>query len=182
MRVLIVGCERSGTKLLADKIGLNRSLGVVYENKHTIASFKYQQELNRWNKYEDSLSPTTFTYSTEKHSLNLEINIDFLMWVKKRFPDVEIHYMVRNGLDVVSSMTNRTWGNSQTGSIYEMDVRSACSQWNYVINKTWFWAHRYCTIHRYEDYSNVVRTPLSDTSLKVAKELLKENLKLTGYA
>jgi hypothetical protein len=181
MEVLIVGCERSGTKMYSQRLGGELDKTFNLENKHTIATFKYKQELNRWKKYETDVSPLMFTSDYEKHTLNTEINIDFLKWVKETYPDVEIHYIVRDGRNVVSSIVNKVWGHSQTGESYRISFEDACVQWNTVINETWDWALANAKIVKYEDMCDIVSTPLNDEQYKQATEILRENLTKTKY-
>ena len=181
MKILITGCERSGTKMLAAKLGAAYQVEFSLENKHTISSFRYYQELQKWNKYVSSPVPTIHTKDYEKHSLNQEVNIDFLKWVKHTFPDVKIYYIIRDGRDVVSSIINRTWGHTQTVPEYKINLEGACSQWNEVVDETWGWAQENCEVIRYEDKSTVVSNPLSEQELALATSLLNKNLHKTGY-
>ena len=90
MKILVVGCERSGTKMLAAKLGDENQVEFSLENKHTISSFRYYQELQKWNNYVSAPVPTIHTKDHEKHSLNHEVNIDFLKsQVEKLQSDVE---------------------------------------------------------------------------------------------
>ena len=181
MEILVTGCERSGTKmlskLLADKLGVTFKL----ENKHTIGAFKYMEELNRWKRYINDIPPLDYVGSYEKHSLNLEINIDFLRWVKGTFPNVKIYYIIRDGRDVVSSIINKTWGISQTKPNYNVDLEEACHQWNTVIDTTWSWAQEHCEIIKYEDICDVVSTPLNRDDRSVVTTMLGKNLIRTQY-
>jgi len=181
MQRIIVGCERSGTKMLAEKLGKDNGCNFVLEHKHTIASFRHHIELSKWRDYSDFIAPTIHTQPCEKHSLTTDINIYFLRWVASRWPDVAIYYIVRNGLDVVSSMINRKWGHSQNVKEYELSIEQACHQWNYVINNTWEWARINAMVVRYEDYSDIVSNPLTEEQYKIAYPLLKTNLKITNY-
>lgn len=81
MEILITGCERSGTKMLSKKLEKELGVNFLLENKHTIASFKYYQELQRWVKYKDDTFKLGQINKFEKHTLNDEINIDFLKWM-----------------------------------------------------------------------------------------------------
>lgn len=177
MEVLITGCERSGTKMLAKHLGLDFNL----ENKHTISSFKYYQELQRWNKYITSEIPTQYSTKYEKHSLNNEINIDFLKWVKLTWPNIKIYYIVRDGRNVVSSIINKTWGHSQNIPNYKIDFYTACKQWQNVIFSTWEWAQSNCEIIRYENMCDVISSPLTQDQYKDATILLHKSLKQTQY-
>ena len=107
MKILVVGCERSGTKMLAAKLGDENQVEFSLENKHTISSFRYYQELQKWNNYISAPVPIIHTKDFEKHSLNHEVNIDFLKWIKHTFPNVKIYYIVRDGRNVVSSIINK---------------------------------------------------------------------------
>ena len=181
MKILVVGCERSGTKMLATKLGDENQVEFSLENKHTVSSFRYYQELQKWNKYVSAPVPTIHTKDHEKHSLNQEVNIDFLKWVKNTFPDVKMYYIIRDGRNVVSSIINKVWGHSQTISEYRINLEEACSQWNEVIDKTWTWAQENCEVVRYEDHSTIVSNPLSEEEIALAAPLLEENLQKTGY-
>ena len=181
MKILVVGCERSGTKMLAAKLGDENQVEFSLENKHTVSSFRYYQELQKWNKYVSAPVPTIHTKDYEKHSLNQEVNIDFLKWVKNTFSEVKMYYIIRDGRNVVSSIINKVWGHSQTVSEYRINLEEACSQWNEVVNKSWDWAQENCEIVRYEDHSTIVSNPLSEEELALATPLLEENLQKTGY-
>ena len=181
MKILVVGCERSGTKMLAAKLGDENHIEFSLENKHTISSFRYYQELQKWDKYVSAPVPTIHTKDHEKHSLNQEVNIDFLKCVKNTFPDVKIYYIIRDGRNVVSSIINKVWGHSQTISEYRINLEEASSQWNEVIDKTWTWAQENCEVVRYEDHSTIVSNPLSEEEIALAAPLLEENLQKTGY-
>jgi len=177
MEVLITGCERSGTKMLAQHLGLDFKL----ENKHTVASFKYYQELQRWNKYKKDQVPVLYTTKYEKHTLNDEINIDFLKWIKLTWPNVKIYYIVRDGRDVVSSIVDKVWGYSQTQPNYTKDFHTACKQWQNVISSTWEWAQHNCEIIKYEDICDVTSNPLPQDQYKDATFLLYKSLQQTHY-
>ncbi len=181
MKILVAGCERSGTKMLARKLGEEHQVEFSLENKHTISSFRYYQELQKWNKYLSAPVPTIHTKDYEKHSLNQEVNIDFLEWVKQTFPEVKIYYIIRDGRNVVSSIINKVWGHSQTISEYKINLEEACSQWNEVIEKTWEWAQENCEIVKYEDESNIVSNPLTEEELALATPLIEATLQKTGY-
>lgn len=181
MEVLITGCERSGTKMFSQKLGKELDVEFNLENKHTVASFKYQEELNRWKKYQTDRSPEMFITSHEKHTLNEEINIDFLKWAKKIYPNIEIYFMLRDGRNVVSSIVAKTWGNSQTAREYRIGFEDACLQWNKVIDETWDWILANAKIIRYEDICDVVSNPLNDEDYKRATAILERNLKRTKY-
>ena len=45
MEILITGCERSGTKMLSKILGDKCGVDFNLENKHTIACFKYYEEI-----------------------------------------------------------------------------------------------------------------------------------------
>tara|TARA_Y100000389_G_C17386848_1_gene477549 strand:- start:111 stop:662 length:552 start_codon:yes stop_codon:yes gene_type:complete len=181
MEQLITGCERSGTKMLSQKLGKQLNIDFNLENKHTISCFKYYQELQRWNKYRNDSTPVKYVTRFEKHTLNDEINIDFLKWVKQTWPHVKIYYIIRDGRSVVSSITNKVWGHSQTTSNYNIDFYTACKQWQEVINNTWDWAQENCEIIRYEDICDVISTPLTKEQYKESTLLLHKNLLKTGY-
>jgi len=181
MKILVVGCERSGTKMLAKKLGDEHQVEFSLENKHTISSFRYYQELQKWNKYTSAPVPIIHTKDYEKHSLNQEVNIIFLEWIKNIFPDVKIYYIIRDGRNVVSSIINKIWGQSQTISEYKINLEDACLQWNEVIEKTWTWSQENCKIVKYEDISNIISTPLTEEELKLAFPFLEKNLQKTGY-
>ena len=181
MKILVAGCERSGTKMLARKLGEEHQVEFSLENKHTISSFRYYQELQKWNKYLSAPVPTIHTKDYEKHSLNQEVNIDFLEWVKQTFPEVKIYYIIRDGRNVVSSIINKVWGHSQTISEYKINLEEACSQRNEVIEKTWEWAQENCEIVKYEDESNIVSNPLTEEELALATPLIEATLQKTGY-
>jgi hypothetical protein len=181
METLITGCERSGTKLLSKVVSDKQGRDVCLENKHTIASFRYWQELQRWNRYGDYIAPTLHTTVSEKHSLTMDINIEFLKWCKKMWADMEIHYIVRDGRHVVGSMINRVWGGSQHVGTYSVSLHQACKMWNHVISTTYDWAIANCKMYRYEDISDVVSNPLTDPELEKAIPFLMSNLKKTGY-
>lgn len=181
MKILVTGCERSGTKMLAARLGADHQVEFSLENKHTISSFRYHQELQKWNKYVSSPVPTIHTKNYEKHSLNQEVNIDFLKWVKNTFLDVKIYYIIRDGRNVVSSIINKVWGHSETVPEYRINLEEACSQWNNVIEKTWDWAQENCEIVKYEDESTIVSNPLSEQEIALATPLLEKNLQKAGY-
>lgn len=181
MEVLITGCERSGTKLLSKNMGEELGVKFQLENKHTIASYKYSQELIRWEKYKNDPALINNVYGFEKHSLNEEINIDFLKWVKQTWSSVKIYYIIRDGRNVVSSIINKTWGISQTQPNYTINLQQACEQWNEVIDNTWDWVQENCTIVRYEDICDIVSTPLNDQELPHVISAIGKNLIKTGY-
>ncbi len=181
MEVLVTGCERSGTKMLTQSI--EEELGVEFqlENKHTIASYKYAEELLRWEKYKNDPALIGNVYDFEKHSLNIEININFLKWVKKTWSNVKIYYIIRDGRNVVSSIINKTWGVSQIRPNYTLTLKQACHQWNKVIESTWAWAQKNCVIVRYEDKSDGISTPLKGKELSKVTTQIEKNLIKTGY-
>ena len=181
MEILITGCERSGTKMLSKHLGEKYNIRFNLENKHTIATFKYYQEIVRWVKYKNDNYPLDNVTKFEKHTLNKEINIDFLKWVKQEFPYTKIYYIIRDGRDVVSSIINRIWGNSQTSPNYTIEIEDACYQWNLVVDKTWDWAKFNCEVVRYEDICDVVSTPLNNEQNALATTLLTKNLIKTNY-
>jgi len=181
MKILVTGCERSGTKMLAKMLGDEHKSEFSFENKHTISSFRYYQELQKWNKYRSAPVPIMHIDDYEKHSLNQEVNIDFLKWVKTTFSDVKIYYIIRDGRNVVSSIINKVWGHSQIVPEYKINLESACSQWNEVITSTWDWAQENCKIIKYETESKIVSNPLTDEELALAIPLLEKNLQKTGY-
>lgn len=181
MEVLITGCERSGTKMLSKKIGESICKEILLENKHTIASFKYYEELQKWVKYENDKVPLNNIGRYEKHTLNDEININFLKWVKFTFPNVKIYYIIRDGRNVVSSIINKEWGYSQNRDNYKIGIEEACKQWNIVISNTWEWAKENCEIVRYEDICDIISNPLNESENEIVTPLLKENLEKTGY-
>lgn len=181
MEQLITGCERSGTKMLSKRLGEKYDIHFTLENKHTIACFKYHQELQRWNKYKDEKLESSFINKFEKHTLNEEINIEFLKWVKEFFPNVKIYYIIRDGRNVVSSIINKVWGHSQTRGEYKINLKEACTQWNTVIDKTWDWAQENCEIVRYEDICDIVSNPLTNKQLVETTNLIHYNLHKTNY-
>jgi len=181
MEILITGCERSGTKMLSEKLGEKYNVDFNLENKHTIACFKYYQELQRWNKYKNDNIPLNYNSKFEKHTLNEEINIEFLKWVKQTFPNVKIYYIVRDGRNVVSSIISKMWGHTQTKGKYKIGFEEACVQWNSVIEKTWDWAIENATIVRYEDYCDIVSNPLDSNLQYLSTERMYNNLKKTKY-
>lgn len=181
MEQLITGCERSGTKMLSKRLSEECNIHFTLENKHTIACFKYHQELQRWNKYKDEKLESSFINKFEKHTLNEEINIEFLKWVKESYPNVKIHYIIRDGRNVVSSIVNKIWGHSQTRGEYRINLQEACTQWNTVIDKTWDWAQKNCEIIRYEDICNIVSNPLNNKLYELATIKMEKNLKKTKY-
>ena len=181
MELLVTGCERSGTKMLSEKLGKELNVDFILENKHTIGSYKYYQELSRWSRYLNDQPPINFINKFEKHSLNLEINIEFLKWVKHIFPNVKIYYIIRDGRNVVSSIINKTWGYSQTIPNYHVRLEDACKQWNGVIENTWSWAQENCEIIRYEDICDVISNPLTDEENAIVTTLLGKNLIKTQY-
>jgi hypothetical protein len=181
MEQLVTGCERSGTKMLSKRLGEKYNIHFTLENKHTIACFKYHQELQRWNKYKDEKLESSFINKFEKHTLNEEINIEFLKWVKESFPNVKIYYIIRDGRNVVSSIINKVWGHSQTRGEYRINLKEACTQWNTVIDKTWDWALENCEIVKYEDVCNIVSNPLTNEQLIETTNLIHHNLNKTNY-
>jgi hypothetical protein len=181
VEILISGCERSGTKMLSKSLGTELGIRFTLENKHTIACFKYYQELQRWVKYKDSYIPLNKINKFEKHTLNDEINIDFLKWIKKIYPNIKIYYIVRDGRSVVSSIIDREWGHSQTREIYKVSLDRACTQWNNVIINTWAWACRNTTIIKYEDICDIVSTPLDSSTYKIATKKMEDALSMTEY-
>lgn len=181
MEQLITGCERSGTKMLSKRIGEQLHIDFTLENKHTIACFKYNQELQKWNKYKDEKLESGLINKFEKHTLNEEINIEFLKWVKEFFPNVKIYYIIRDGRNVVSSIINKVWGHSQTRGEYRINLQEACTQWNTVIDKTWDWAQENCEIIRYEDICDIISNPLTNEQLIETTNLIHHNLYKTNY-
>jgi hypothetical protein len=181
MEVLIVGCERSGTKMLSQKLGTELGVTFKLENKHTIASFKYQEELKRWELYKDDVAITNYTKQHEKHTLNCEINIQFLKWVKETWPDVKIYYIIRDGRNVVSSIIAKIWGHSQTADRYKIGFEEACIQWNTVVDTTWDWAQANCKIIKYEDLCDITSNPLTPDLYEMATKRLYDNLNKIGY-
>lgn len=181
MEQLVTGCERSGTKMLSGSLSKKLNIDFNLENKHTVACFKYYEELQKWNKYKNDQIPLQYVTKFEKHSLNDEINIEFLKWVKQTWPDVKIYYIIRDGRNVVSSIVNKIWGHSQTIPNYEIDFHTACKQWKTVISNTWEWANKHCKIIRYEDQCDIVSSPLSKTQYEEATLLLHKELLKTGY-
>ena len=181
MECLITGCERSGTKMLAQQLESKLNKSFILENKHTIGCFKYYQELQRWNEYIYDQIPLSYVTKFEKHSLNDEINIEFLKWVKQTWPDIKIYYIIRDGRNVVSSIVNKIWGHSQTITNYKIDFYTACKQWKTVISNTWEWANENCEVIRYEDCCNIITNPLSKNQYKEATLLLYKELIKTGY-
>jgi len=181
MEILITGCERSGTKMLSKKLEKELGVSFLLENKHTIASFKYYQELQRWVRYKDDTLKLDKINQFEKHTLNDEINIDFLKWVKNIYPDIKIYYIIRDGRNVVSSIINKEWGYSQTRQNYKISLEDACNQWNIVIKNTWDWANENCVIIRYEDICDIVSTPLDSDTHSVVTEKMKDSLIKTKY-
>lgn len=181
MEVLVTGCERSGTKMLTQSI--EEELGVEFqlENKHTIASYKYAEELLRWEKYKNDPALIGNVYDFEKHSLNIEININFLKWVKKTWSNVKIYYIIRDGRNVVSSIINKTWGHSQTQGKYKINLKEACNQWVEVIDKTWDWAKANCEIIRYEDLSDIISNPLTINEKSLVEDQIGYALNKVGY-
>jgi len=151
MEQLITGCERSGTKMLSKRIGEQLHINFTLENKHTIACFKYHQELQKWNKYKDEKLESGFINKFEKHTLNEEINIEFLKWVKEFFPNVKIYYIIRDGRNVVSSIINKVW------------------------------AQENCEIIRYEDICDIISNPLTNEQLIETTNLIHHNLYKTNY-
>lgn len=184
MDILITGCERSGTKMLAGIIAKRKARCAAMENKHTIASFRYWQELRKWKKYNDGIAPTIHTTAVEKHSLTPDVNIEFLKWCKRVWPEVEIHYIVRDGLDVVASMVNREWGHTQTGGVRKMTVETAASRWATVVASTYDWAMENATVHRYEELvepGTQRREALPKHHVDAAMPIIRPVLKMTGY-
>lgn len=181
MEILITGCERSGTKMFSKKLSEELNVNFNLENKHTIASFKYYKELQKWVKYSGDTTPLISIGKYEKHTLNNEINIDFLKWINKNYPNLKIYYMIRDGRNVVSSIINKTWGHSQTVPNYRISLADACNQWNNVIDTTWNWAQENCEIVRYEEICDIVSNPLNKTQLNIVNNLLSNNLKKTNY-
>jgi len=181
MEQLITGCERSGTKMLSKRLGERYNINFTLENKSTVACFKYYQELQRWNKYKNDKIPIDYITKFEKHTLNEEVNIEFLKWVKYIFPDVKVYYIIRDGRNVVSSIINKIWGHSQTRGEYRINLQEACNQWNTVIDKTWDWARENCEIIRYEDICDIVSNPLTNKQLTEVTNLIYQNLKKTNY-
>ena len=175
MDILVTGCERSGTKMLAEKLGKELKLPVLLENKYTVAAYRYYQELKRWKEYEFDLIPKTAPI--EKHSLNLEQGLPFLEWIKEMFPDVKIHYIIRDPYAVVASMINKTWGTSTTGETYKMGVKQAVSRWNHVMGTTYKWAKNNAVIYRYEDYCTNDYS-LTHNQISYIKRKVSGNLKI----
>jgi len=181
MEILITGCERSGTKMLSEKLGQELNVEFNLENKHTIGAFKYNLELKRWYKYLKEEVPLQYVTKFEKHTLTSEINIEFLEWVKYIFPNIKIYYIIRDGRNVVGSIINREWGHTQTLPVYERSLEDACVQWNTVIDTTWVWAQENCEIIRYEDVCDRVPRTLDNNENAIITAALGKNLIKTQY-
>lgn len=181
MEILISGSERSGTKMLSKNLESKLGIRFTLENKHTIACFKYYQELQRWVKYKDSNIPLNRINQFEKHTLNNEININFLKWIKSTYPTLKVYYIIRDGRNVVSSIISREWGHSQTKGAYKIGLHDACDQWNHVISSTWQWAQENATIIRYEDICNIISSPLNRDAYAIATKKMEDCLSITSY-
>lgn len=136
MKVLVTGCERSGTTMMCN--ALNGMGG--NEFKPVMAAYKSWREIRRWRKFaghvanHDAYLDTylkNISPDVQKHSLNMEHDHDFFVFILQFFPKVKIVYMIRDGRDVVLSMINKLWGGSE-GKQMHRTIDEACDQWMHV--------------------------------------------------
>lgn len=147
METLITGCERSGTKMLLEMEG-----GGDCEPKLLPALYRAYQHLVLYERSSNiiGLISDLPSSSVQKHSLNLDQNLGFLVFCKEIYPDVKIKYIERDPVAVVQSMIFKLWKYPE----HTKSIDEAIYQYNLVRNSCLPWAKDNGEIYQYEDYKD----------------------------
>lgn len=103
--ILVTGCERSGTTIVARQIADYQDLPYIHEG---------------WPDGEEQF--------VLKHSLNLDQNIKHLEFLDYKFPNAIWFYVYRDPVEVVKSISQKIWKRVP----HTVSLDDAIKQWNHV--------------------------------------------------
>jgi hypothetical protein len=147
MGAIVIGCERSGTKMLLERLPKPH----VIEPKEVVGIYRTHEELVKYGQNTERIMNIAKAFAvegTQKHSLNMTQAMGFIWFLRQAFPDAEFHYIRRNPVAVVQSMMFKLWKHYPKKS-----VDDAIQQWNYIEQTCLPYAKEIgAVIHQYEDY------------------------------
>lgn len=135
---LISGAPRSGTSILGDWLGHQPSVVAFHESRILVSVHRLMEEINRFQNLErDSATMVKLArclvlnyYSSSRILIGKRLLIDkeplepiafplkdydqFLINVRRLFPESKLLFTIRDPLATIWSMTRRTWGESLT--------------------------------------------------------------------
>lgn len=121
--ILVTGCERSGTTIIAQQLSQYYDLPYVHE-----------------------IYPQPGQDCVLKHSLNCSQNIKHLEYLDFLFPEAQWYYVIRDGREVCRSIVQKIW----QGLPHTRSLDDAILQWQQVWESTLVFAMEHGAILKYE--------------------------------
>lgn len=152
--VIVTGCERSGTTVIAKELANDTGLPYVHE--------KYAQ-----------------AESVMKHSLNMTQNLKHLELLDHLYPNAFWYWILRDGREVCRSIVQKIWQRKP----HTMSLGEAVEQWNYTNRCIEKFLDGKQSINVIE-YENYVKEPISKWQEYFTDEqidFLTANLDLAEY-
>lgn len=154
-KIIVTGCERSGTTVIAKNIAQEKGLPFVHE---------------------------TYTHEKAviKHSLNMNQNIKHLELLDHLYPDAEWVYVIRDGREVCRSIHQKIWQRQPT----TMSLDQAIEQWNFVNDTCWGFVRQRHIVGMWYRYEETVDEPVmewQDYFTYDQKQYLNNHLNLERY-